>query len=75
MRWGKPEKDSPNLALEGISYYVGKFGDILLGWLFLITLLMGRIRLVIAEFVIYFIICVISAMLRGKDKTDDNEEN
>lgn len=67
------EKDSPNLALEGLSFYIGKLGDILLGWLFLITLLTGRIRIVIAEFVIYFIICVISAMLRGKDDDKENK--
>ena len=73
LKCKKPEeKDSPHLALEGLSFYIGKFGDILHGWLFLITLLTGRIHIVIAELLIYFIICVISAMLRGKD--DDKKE-
>lgn len=67
------EKDAPNLALEGLSFYIGKLGDILLGWLFVITLLTGRIHIVIAELLIYFLICVISAMLRGKD--DDKKDN
>ena len=69
----KPEKKMvPNLALEGLSFYVGRIGNILLGWLFLITLLMGRFWLMIAEVIIYFVINVISSIIRSNDNEEKN---